>query len=186
MIKNIEGEESESYEDFMEPKKKKENNFINNIHGNVHGNIVHLTVNNYIAPDKVEKTEKKKEEKTPVNSRPYSSDQKERDPQKDKKVVNPKKLVYDPNPVIANKSPYDSKIANRISSNSKIPKQKKDEKELNKPNPYERPQSAKHRTAPYKDTSTGVNGSLKKDFLVMNSATNSLGGQKKRYPSNPR
>ncbi len=40
--------------------------------------------------------------------------------------MNQKKLlVYDTNPMISMKSPYDSKIAGRIGSNSKIPKPKK-------------------------------------------------------------
>jgi len=46
---------------------------------------------------------------------------------------------------------------------------------------YERPQSAKHRTAPIN------NNRLKQDLVIMNSGANSISGQqKKRYPSNPR
>ena len=82
--------EDESFEEFCESKPlkgEKNNNFINHINGN----IVHVTVNNFITSDK-----KKEQEKLPSNSRPFSSDQKEREKPKDKKIFNQKKILpYD-------------------------------------------------------------------------------------------
>lgn len=57
----------------MDPSKinRNEGNFINNINGN----IVHVTVNNFITSDKKGEIQGKNS----VNTRPYSSDQKDRD-----------------------------------------------------------------------------------------------------------
>lgn len=49
---------------------RNEGNLINNINGN----IVHVTVNNFITSDK----KPEGQSKTAVNTRPYSSDQKDR------------------------------------------------------------------------------------------------------------
>lgn len=80
---------------------RNEGSFINNINGN----IVHVTVNNFITSDKKAEIQGKNS----VNTRPYSSDQKDRD--KDKKIINPKKiLAYDTNALLSFKTPYDTKL----------------------------------------------------------------------------
>lgn len=108
-------EADENFDEFEESKPfKKENNFINNINGN----IVHVTVNNFI-------TSEKKKEGNPTNTRPFSSDQKDREKEKEKKSTNQKKIFpYETNIVGSMKSPYDSKLASRLTggntSNNKL------------------------------------------------------------------
>lgn len=97
---------------------KNEGSFINNINGN----IVHVTVNNFITSDKKSEIQGK----NIVNTRPYSSDQKDRD--KEKKILNPKKLAYDTNALLSFKSPYDAKLVGNRTRNSNIKPVKKEEK----------------------------------------------------------
>ena len=64
---------------------KKQGNLVNNINGN----IVHVTVNNFITTDK-----KSEQNKNIINTRPYSSDQKDREKdRKDGKNINQKKIL---------------------------------------------------------------------------------------------
>lgn len=83
---------------------KKEGGLVNNINGN----IVHVTVNNFIASDKKNETAKNS-----VNSRPYSSDQKDRE--KEKRSINnmnQKKIIpYEP-VILSNssKNPYEQRL----------------------------------------------------------------------------
>lgn len=92
-------------------------NFINNINGN----IVHVTVNNFITSDKKSETQGK----NAINTRPYSSDQKDRDRDRDKKIINPKKiLAYDTSALLSFKSPYDTKLTGIKAGNNLRPTKK--------------------------------------------------------------
>lgn len=118
-MKEVEGDDDSDAFEESKPFKK-ENNYINKINNinNINGNIVHVTVNNFITSEK-----KKEGEKTLTNTRPFSSDQKDRE--KEKKGTNQKKIFpYEANIIGSTKSPYDSKIASRLggtnTSNNKL------------------------------------------------------------------
>ena len=160
---------------------KKEGNLVNNINGN----IVHVTVNNFITTDK-----KPEANKNMPNTRPYSSDQKDREKDKrDVKTINQKKILpYDPMSFSSSiKNPYESKIGNqgqmRGGSSGKGLRQRKEEttKTTFSGTSYERPQSAKNRGGPGFHQMAG-----KEELLITNGNSLSQGFPKKRYPSNPR
>lgn len=124
--------EAEEFNEFEEEEKSNPRNIINNINANV----VHLTVNNYIGSDKKQETPAKNS----ANTRPYSSDQKERE--KEKKPPQPKKSLLNDPFGSSVRSPYDMKLGNKNASIKVAQKPK----EANRFAPNERPQSAKHRT----------------------------------------
>lgn len=103
-----------------------------------------MTVNNFITSDKKPDLQNK----SAVNTRPYSSDQKDRE--KDKKIINQKKILPEyPNPTFPSKSPYDNKLGTAVRAGSQNkpgikPNQEKDTKTSILT--YERPQSAKNRS----------------------------------------
>lgn len=71
---------------------------------NINGNVLHVTVNNFMTSEK-----KPEQSKNPVNNRPYSSDQKDREKDKrDVRNINQKKIMpYDPLSFSAStKNPY--------------------------------------------------------------------------------
>ncbi len=79
------------------------------------------------------------EPKNTYNSRPYSSDNKEREP---KKIDPFKSKVGNYDALMSTfKSPYENKYVSKTTSNSKIPK-KKEEMKSTMTSGYERPQSA--------------------------------------------
>lgn len=83
---------------------------------NINGNIVHVTVNNFIT------TDKKPEQSGPkvYNSRPYSSDTKEREKKTQPYEVKTSKLFgYDTFSGGGIKSAYEQKIMGRSSNSSK-------------------------------------------------------------------
>jgi hypothetical protein len=138
---------------------------------------VHVTVNNFITPDKKAEIQGK----NTVNTRPYSSDQKDRE--KDKKPMHPKKiLTFDTNALLSFKSPYDTRLGGTRNGSQFKPRKEKEERELrNNPPafPFERPQSAKNR-------STGFSNRMKEDLMVTNGITNTFNLSKRRFPSNPK
>jgi hypothetical protein len=111
-----------------------------------------VTVNNFITPDKKSEIQGK----NTVNTRPYSSDQKDRE--KDKKPIHPKKiLTFDTNALLSFKSPYDTRLGGTRTGNQFKSRKEKEEREREKERekepknnapclPYERPQSAKSRS----------------------------------------
>lgn len=117
---------------------KKPSSIINNINGNV----VHVTVNNFIASDK-----KAEQAVKAINSRPFSSDQKDRE--KDKKVSTTLKKTLLNEPITFGsslRSPYDMKVGTK---NNSMKSSMKKETTNNRMGVNERPQSAKHRGGPY-------------------------------------
>jgi len=80
-----------------------------------------VTVNNFI------NTEKKLNQETPVkvyNTRPFSSDTKERE----KKVVPPQNKIFPYESSLATtfKNPYENKLIGKNGANSKVPKKKEE------------------------------------------------------------
>lgn len=148
----------------------------------INGNIVHVTVNNFI------NTEKKPPTETPVkvyNTRPFSSDAKDRE-KKNVAQPNPTKLFpYDSSLSTTFKNPYEMKMIGKIGTNMKGGIKKKEEIK----NPlmtYDRPTSAnigsdKKKTSKPPVTTNPLTEKLGYDMMVTGSNT------KKRYPSsNPK
>lgn len=106
----LKGFPNEEYQEEEEPTKEEfrsEEKMINNINGN----IVHVTVNNFIT------TEKKPEPQTKMyNTRPYSSDNKEREKKNNPYDTKPNKLFgYDT--FTSNlKNAYEQKVMGKIGS----------------------------------------------------------------------
>ena len=152
----------------------------------INGNIVHVTVNNFIT------TEKKAEQAAKVyNTRPFSSDAKERD----KKPTPPAGRLFGNETGMATtfKNPYEMKQIGKIGSN---PKAIKKREEIRNPvMAYERPTSAnisnggsdKKRVIKPTTTTNPLSEKLGYEMMVTGSGPATGSSAKKRYPSsNPK
>jgi hypothetical protein len=145
----------------------------------INGNIVHVTVNNFINTDKKPPTE------TPVkfNTRPFSSDAKDREKKNPVQPAQNKLFPYDSGLATTFKNPYEMKMIGKIGSNIKPTKKKE---EVRAPiSTFDRPTSANigsDKKKPIKPTASNpISEKLGYDMMITGS------NSKKRYPSsNPK